>query len=413
MTWREELRPASFRGVKFFVSSDSSTFGRRVTLHQYPQRDKPFAEDLGRKAREYRFEAFVIGDDYMSQRDAFIEACEQEGPGELIHPKYGSLNVVVSGDCEISESTEYGGMARIRVTFAEAGERVEPGQSVDTLANIAEKKLSLEDRLCEWFGDTFNVQGCLDFVSDDAIACVKVLEEAAGFALDSLSTIRQFVAGDLSILNPDNLITAILAPTELGRGILNLINKAENIYDLADFQLSKKSQSKEVTEETGTTTDISDLTASSRDVQAVESNRQTLETFVKVSYTERILQEKAETITESSSSHTVDEVIEARDEIIELVDEIIFEPTVDAQTVQALLDYRDAVLKHFEVITPQLPKIITVTTKKVQPATVLAYMQYGNDWYLNERDKEIVSRNHVVHPGFVPAGDLEVVAYDE
>lgn len=50
------------------------------------------------------------------------------------------------------------------------------------------------------------------------------------------------MSGDLSILNPENLLTAVLAPSELGLGILNLISKAENIAKLADFSLSEKAE---------------------------------------------------------------------------------------------------------------------------------------------------------------------------
>ena len=83
MTWRDDLRPASFRGIHFFVAADSSRFGRRVVVHTYPQRDKPYVEDLGRRSREYQFDAFVIGPNYMEDRDAFIAACEEPGAGEL------------------------------------------------------------------------------------------------------------------------------------------------------------------------------------------------------------------------------------------------------------------------------------------------------------------------------------------
>ena len=48
-TW-ENLRPASFRGVAFEVESHSESGGRRVELHEYPLRDTPYAEDLGKKS---------------------------------------------------------------------------------------------------------------------------------------------------------------------------------------------------------------------------------------------------------------------------------------------------------------------------------------------------------------------------
>ncbi len=72
MGWRENLRKGSFRGIPFFVDSSSAGFGRRNVLHEYPLRDTPYAEDLGRAQKEFTVEATVIGDDYLRKRDALI-----------------------------------------------------------------------------------------------------------------------------------------------------------------------------------------------------------------------------------------------------------------------------------------------------------------------------------------------------
>ncbi|EKC3892200.1 DNA circularization N-terminal domain-containing protein, partial [Escherichia coli] len=37
-TWRDNLYDASFRGVPFSVESDEGSFGRRVQVHEYPNR---------------------------------------------------------------------------------------------------------------------------------------------------------------------------------------------------------------------------------------------------------------------------------------------------------------------------------------------------------------------------------------
>lgn len=60
----KNLRPASWRGVPFQVDSTDMGAGRRTQLHEYPQRDKPWVEDLGRAAREVAFDGFVTGADY-------------------------------------------------------------------------------------------------------------------------------------------------------------------------------------------------------------------------------------------------------------------------------------------------------------------------------------------------------------
>lgn len=46
MTWKDRLQDASFRGVPFKVEEESAGTGRRVETHEYPNRDKPYTEDL-------------------------------------------------------------------------------------------------------------------------------------------------------------------------------------------------------------------------------------------------------------------------------------------------------------------------------------------------------------------------------
>ena len=125
MSWRDSLRPASWRGVAFEVEATSGTFGRRVARHEYPQRDIPAIEDMGRATRELTISAFIIGDRYMQRRDQLIAAAEKPGPGVLIHPYLGRMRVV----CEsfsLGETTTDGRMATLEFTFVEAGELTFP-----------------------------------------------------------------------------------------------------------------------------------------------------------------------------------------------------------------------------------------------------------------------------------------------
>jgi len=63
MAWRDRLRPAAFRGIPFEVSAATGSFGRRTARHEFPQRDTPAVEDLGRRTRELQITGFVIGAD--------------------------------------------------------------------------------------------------------------------------------------------------------------------------------------------------------------------------------------------------------------------------------------------------------------------------------------------------------------
>ena len=82
--WREKLLEASFRGVPFKVEEESAGTGRRVETHEYPNRDKPYTEDLGKVTFRPSITAYVVGDDCFDQRDRLIEALNKPGPGTLV-----------------------------------------------------------------------------------------------------------------------------------------------------------------------------------------------------------------------------------------------------------------------------------------------------------------------------------------
>src|SRR5690349_9842319 len=130
MAWQDKLRKASFRGVPFQVDTSEGTFGRRGVVHEYPLRDTPFVEDLGRRARSLSVEGFVLGSDYMAARDALLAALERRGPGTLVHPYLGELVVSVQ-EVKLRESTAEGGLARFGITFLESGAERFPSNSVN------------------------------------------------------------------------------------------------------------------------------------------------------------------------------------------------------------------------------------------------------------------------------------------
>lgn len=112
MNWRDRLLPASFRGVGFWIDQAKTPVGRKGQLHEYPQRDLPFFEDLGQQAKTHDLTAFIVGPDCLEQRDKLLKALEQ-GRGELVHPWLGRLQVKV-GECDMTHTRQDGGL----VTFA-------------------------------------------------------------------------------------------------------------------------------------------------------------------------------------------------------------------------------------------------------------------------------------------------------
>lgn len=125
----DQLEPASFRGVPFAVRSGGGQAGRRNAVHEYPFRDVPWVEDLGRQSRRIQMVGFVSGDDVIAQRARMIAAVEAPGDGELVHPTLGRVQVAVIGfDWE---ETEQGRTFAYRFQFVRQGQRLYPAATSD------------------------------------------------------------------------------------------------------------------------------------------------------------------------------------------------------------------------------------------------------------------------------------------
>lgn len=122
--WRAKYQHAWFRGASFFVETDTRAGGRRVALHQYPKRNVPYAEDMGRTANAFQIQGYLIGPNYLDDKDILIAALEKDGPGALHLPlpyQMGDVTVMVQG-YSITESREKGGYCAIDMTFVEYGD---------------------------------------------------------------------------------------------------------------------------------------------------------------------------------------------------------------------------------------------------------------------------------------------------
>lgn len=150
--WRDILlsEPASFRGVVFHVDSGSRSSGRRAVVHEYPKRNLPYAEDMGRHAKRFQFTGYLIYRprksfeqnpllyDYVTRRNELYDALEADDIGKLVHPVFapGGMQVL----CErysMTESRERGGYTQFDMSFVEAGTPVSFTQApTNTKANV-------------------------------------------------------------------------------------------------------------------------------------------------------------------------------------------------------------------------------------------------------------------------------------
>jgi prophage DNA circulation protein len=122
--WRLSLKPASYNGVVFHVETGTRSGGRRKVIHEFPKRDTPYLEDMGRRARRFPVTAYVIGPNYEDLRDALIAQLEAEANGQLVHPTYVDADLVGVDVYSVTERRERGGYAEFEISFIEAGQDI-------------------------------------------------------------------------------------------------------------------------------------------------------------------------------------------------------------------------------------------------------------------------------------------------
>lgn len=411
MTWRDRYQAASFRGVGFRVKRSDAEFGRRTVVHEYPQRDEPYPEDLGRKARKFGFEAFIIGVDYDKDRDALIEALEAQGPGLLVHPYYGRRTVVLASPARVSESpADEGGIARFSLEFVEAGDNVEPSARPDTVSAVESAADAAQEANAEEFAETHSVDGLPEFAEKSAIDVAKdavaVLDEARAAIVPDLSFMTDYMAaaGKLS----SGLANLIRGPVDLANQVLGLV---AGLRGLARGPLSALAALRKLFGY-GTASSqrqaIRAILATTPVRLAQATNQAAMTNLVR-----RGAVIEAARASSAVTFDSYDQAVALRDELVGLIDAEV--EGVDAAgngvsepLYTALTALRVAVVKDITARGADLARVTYATLPATLPALVVAYRLYGDA----TRDAEVATRNRrlVRHPGFVPGGvPLEVL----
>lgn len=404
MSWREQLRPGSFRGAPFLIESHGYKGGRRIALHQYPDRDTPWAEDLGRQARRYSLELFVLGPDYMVARDALREALEQAGAGTLVHPYLGMRSVVVDGEFSLDETTREGGMARFRVPFAEAGEKLEPKAATDTASALGGSAAATQAVLADSFASAFSVAALPQWVSDAAVADqLSLVDQLRSLATQITTVPSQLLdwlnqAATLS----GGLAQLILSPAGLANEIVSLM---AGIQHIATQPIAAVNVYGNLLDWVPDSAPTPGYTPAREQVQA---NRSALQQLVQGAAVSAGASAVAATPAQSGATvqgfDSRDKSLGVRNQLTTAISDQ--QLSADAASYAALADLRVSLVRDMAQRAALLPRLVSFTPAAALPSVVIAWRLYADP----ERAGEIVQRNALAYPGFAPGGEaLEVL----
>lgn len=398
MSWRAQLQVASFRGVPFSVDGHDGQLGRRGQVHEFPQRDQPYVEDLGRRARTLTVEAFVLGFNYWAERNRLIEAIEQGGPGTLVHPYLGELRVSVV-DCKLRETVAEGGMARFTLQFVEAGEATFPTSRGSTGGACVAAADYAAQAVQSNFERRHSVAGKPAFVAN---ASASLFSQALAGMQGAVGRVRG-AAEQVAKLQHDidearrDLTTLVYAPARAAQALLASVRQL--VRSVATAPRDALSLARTLYRFGALLPAISPSTTSRR---AQATNQAELVRLVRVAALAEGARAAAGVAFESFQ-----DALTTRDELADGIDEVMQASDVPDEVYQALRSLRAAVVRDITARGTDLARLVVWVPQATAPALALAQQLYADAL----REPELVQRNAVRHPLFVPGAiPLEVLA---
>lgn len=417
MTWKSKLRPASFRGVRFFVDATDAEVGRKIQLHEYPKRDIPFAEDMGKVSRTYRFSAFVIGSDCFDQRDALLEALEKEGAGELVHPYLGTLSVKV-GECKVKHARTEGGMVRFELLFYPGDELSAPGTSVNTAQSI------------RWRGTSFIASAKNRFLN--AMANVNIAGVNMNVLANSLSGVFEVASAEISAFaeiasdassfaqlltsNPQALANVMLDGIAEAYGFSGAVSETFESFNSITSSLDGITSSFEKTSVPNSGGDDTSKAAAAAACLVQDSlilKASGIASIAPVAVAPATITQTASIEQQMQTSvardpvPVADDVIASRDQLSEVIWETAeTEDTFDASHFEVTNDLRLAVESHLTEVAKSGVMLKQIGLPEQLPALVIAWRQFQDA----TREVEVCQRNAVVHPGFIADSEIWIAS---
>jgi prophage DNA circulation protein len=392
MAWNDSLLPASFRGVPFFYEDTKRSGGRRLVEHEFPQRDDPYVEDLGRRKKEHKITGYVIGDDYIEQRAALETALDDFDSGTLMHPYRGALKVNIR-TWTSQEMRDEGRMARFDFDCVETGSQPSPLASVATADDSLNSSNTSLDQLVLSFdggwivgagGTVGAASDLLDQLGDalapliawpdiDTDALIPLIDGLDQLATDAVA-VATAVTGFFSGYSDAALASQVPAdPAVTSRGPQPLADPSYGLAAMAAW---------------GTTLPPPDATQSGLNQQALVA----LVSGSAVTALGRIYAKTEFTAQEDADN--------ARDQLSGLIDGLATS-AADGGDDRGFLtwqSYYQSAVDDLTTRAKQAPSTLTFTMGTAMPALALAQRLYQDP----SRGDELVARNDAPHPLFVP-----------
>lgn len=407
MAWRDRLRPASFRGIPFYIESHEYATGRNTVNHEVPDQDIGFTEDMGGTLDAYRLTGFVIGDNYFALRDALIAACKESGPGTLIHPYLGAKEVQV-GRIKVTESWREGRVARFDMPFTDAGDPLLLFTVFDKIAGALDFATVAIAQTSNVFVEVFSIANLPGFVSESVVQAGIDFANTVNSSIDNVQTVPEQLASLKKRLSDfeDSIESLVQDNEEFAGEVQGIIGDMQGVV-----APQEQSETIDITSGRDDSLDVfNDLIAfdsGAGDINQTTTTREAqveaLTNFQNLVKRTAIANQSQQAIAKEYKSSN--DALGVRNSVNGVIDDILLNTGDNDDVFQAFEDLKQAVTNVLPNTDSQLSTIETYTPITTWPSIMVAYDLYQSI----DNELDIIQRNGIRNPGFID-DELEVLS---
>lgn len=413
MTWRNQFFVALLGGVPIRYREVTTTPGWRQAVHEYYGTRPPTVESIGPSPWRAVIDCYLIGDNYLEEKQRLIDVIDSPGPWEFIHPTAGPFMVKLERPPELRESVSEQGMVRIgQLALIEAGFSYPQvfdatSRKLAALATEAATVMARTTRL-SWLGAIDKVLDSIKGAINKATARVSKVNGRIGAVTGDLYGIQA------AINNLDEQRDYLAqAPWQILGGIIGVGMAAWNA--LGKFEPARRTITVDEPEwgaveaANGSIRDLASFETAPDDITAGAPSGSQVE-LAQAAHAEVQLQMQTLAYTGAASiagDLPYTSASQASAMMVTIKNGLaatMADPGLSTLAYEALAELRTTVIRHLLEVQAQLPRIVAVPVPTAMPALVLAYEIHGSA----ARASELVGRNRVGNPNRV-SGTLEVV----
>lgn len=404
MSLPDDLLPGSFRGISFLMSTGNVTGTKKLIKKLFPNSTKQSIENLGAVPNTFQVTAVITGDDYLQRRNSLKLALDNDDPGTLIHPFYGTVENVYAASYEINEQMSNLADAKISIVFEVDNSESVPLAAGNSLSTLTRSNNDIVTESTASFVDQFNVSGAFPNNFSEAVNKVNSLIDAFNENTSFLSvSADQIDSFSLELSELSSKVTSIVTnPVALADSINSLLETANGLYSTPEitFTILKRF-----------------FNFGDNDIEIPENTASRLERIRNNAVLNQLVQTEALSYSYLNVSQleftNQQELEEISGELESQYQKIINNLSVNLQnpdigvspeTKSLLTDLRVQIQQFFDQQQLTVQRTTTVSVFDV-PSRVLAYQYYGSS---NNGENLAILNDQADNPSFL-SGQIEVL----